>query len=276
MPWIACAWITLLVLMPTPQARGDLLIELEGVAFQAQRIMVKPPRVRLESGNGDYRLYDREMDAMVTVTAGDGVYYEEDIDALQRQRERFIRELRENRDAIEERLADAPRSERQQWSEMVARWDLDAEDGTGGGSASAGMIEALEPRDERARVGGFECAMYEVELTDRVDSMRACLAELDELGVSDADFETLHAMLGYLARLHDAVAAPGNRDMPTLPPGLIDELMERTGMMVLAAARWQDDTGTEWQIDDLWSAIIEPAQLSVDDEYRRVSPPYAR
>ncbi|MDZ7787379.1 MAG: hypothetical protein U5K73_04355 [Halofilum sp. (in: g-proteobacteria)] len=260
--------------IPT-DARADLMIELEPIDRQPTRLLVQPPRVRLEMADQRYRLYDAELDAMVSVFPEYGVFYEEDLAALERERAAFLKDLRQNREAIEERVARAPEGVRARWREMVAQWRLDeASDAPGSPRAE---IDSIDERNaEEARAGGFRCTVNRIELAGRDEQMRACLADPEDMGIDRSDLDTLAAMFDYLERQR-MVAGPVPDDAPGLPPGLIAELIERTGQMVLGAARWKgEDEGTGWVVTALWSARLEPSRFAVEDAYRHVQPPYGR
>jgi hypothetical protein len=265
--------------MATPNVgRADLLIELASEQFQAQRVLIRAPRARLEMADGTYRLFDREREAMVTVLPEHGVFYREDPRKLAQTHQRFVRRLRENEQQLSEDIdAAAPTAVQQQWQALRERWRLDV---TSSDLQRAPLaIVSLTDQADPARAGGFECRLVKAELEHYDHSVRACLVGAEAIGAGQRDLELLESLFWYLDRLRTATA-PAAQDDPGVTPGLIARLMDHSGELVLGAARWtrtdEQARGTRWQVDDVWSAFLEPGQFRVAEDHTMVKPPYAR
>jgi len=252
-------------------AHADLLIQLEDRHFGFERLEIRAPRIRVAqaSANTSYRVFDAEMDAMVTVMPQRGVFYEEEPAALARSAEAFARHLRSNRAKIENRMSEAPSPVRKRWRELKRLW---LDNNAAATARDRYAIDAIEALDEQARAAGFRCDMFRVTLTNSEDSVRVCLASVETIGAKPTELETLQSLLRYTERMrHAGLMHPGQ---PVVTPGLLAALIERTGRFVLGAARWRDELGQAWQVKDVWPTIYEDERFVVGEDLRSIPAPY--
>lgn len=255
-------------------AHADLLIELPATATQAQRILVQPPRVRLETDGVAYQLYDADMDAMVTVRPDYGVFYEEDPASLETAGRRFAATLNERRAGIERRLSGDSAEARSQWEDILEQWRAEAP-AEGAGAGAAERIASIAPdEDPESVVAGIQCRSMRVTLHGSDDRMLVCLAPAETLSATPEELRTLVSMFRYMERLRHAARARRS-DPLTIPPGLLAAVMDRTGMFVLGAARWNAGASRAWEVADLWPGRLDASQFAVPGHLREIAPPYA-
>ncbi|TQE98229.1 MAG: hypothetical protein FKY71_14945 [Spiribacter salinus] len=264
------ALFAVLLIKPIP-GHTDLMLELKAGQYEASRILIKPPRVRVEYVGRHYQLFDRDQDAMVTVLEDEGVFYREEPEALSRARNetlevaaRFMRWGTANLERMPKPVFGA-------WSDLAGHWGL--AEGDGLAPPAPPRVDAVDGLDETANAGGFECELHRVRLRTHADRIIACLAPRSTVGIAAADLAILGELFTYLERLRSAtMLAPTDR--LGLPPGLVAEVIDHTDKVVLALVNRDVGNDSLWEIDRLWSADLDDARFYLPDDVTQVVAPY--
>lgn len=263
--------LSLLLFKPVT-SHADLMIELNPGQQEASRVLVKPPRARIEFVGTHYRLFDADQDAMITIVEDAGVYYRESPEALTARRDEVLTTAGAFLDWLAAGLEQTPRTAIGAWDDLANLWGLAGTDALDGPRPI--RVEAVERLDEVAQAGGFECELYRVTLSAHRDRIRACLAARSEVGIAPADLVTLQALFAYLERLRIA-GTPTPAEPIGLPPGLVAELIAHTDKVVLAIVNDDMVTGGLWEVHRIWSADLDPSRFYRSGELQQVIAPYA-
>ncbi len=258
--------------LPPLASKGDLMIELNAGQHEASRILVKPPRARVDYVGRHYQIFDQERDALVTVLPDAGVLYRERPDVLADKRDGSLEAFGAFMDRLASNLARLPKLQFGSWDDLATLWGVVD---TGFAPPAPIRVESLESLDEVARAGGFECTLYRVHVRARSDRIIACLATKSEMGIAVADLETLRKLFAYLERLRMAAQLVPMEPLG-LPPGLMAELIAHTDQMVLALVNQEMDTNSIWEIHQLWSADLDESRFHLPRDPTQVVVPYAQ
>ena len=185
--------VAAMLLSPAIQADATLQMKDSRGADDAL-IQVKGNMVRMSTpGQADYMLYDKARDTVIHVNETQKEYMEIDRATI----ERFSASVSAMREQISPQIA----MMREQLKNMPPEQRAMIEQRMGG-MVNLGSMESQPVEDIRTvkrgskEVSGFDCDVYEV-LDGKQPVAEVCLATEADAGMSDADFETLSAMMAF-------------------------------------------------------------------------------
>ena len=176
-------------------------------------LMIREGKVRLEEREADgsmiYSLFDRELRTLTMIMDEERSYAELTVAALEAQadqvremQEGFLRQMREQMETM-------PPEQRAMMEQQMRQMGIDPAM-LSGHDTPVPDLSSLEtrPTGERRTVGGVTCQGMDVHLGGELTN-ELCVAQPGDVGLSDADFNTLRDLFEFMQSLSEVAMAMG-------------------------------------------------------------------
>jgi len=215
----------------------------------ANTMYIEPGHVAMRSGAEGHALtiFDAAKDRMLLVDRARHTYQVMDAQRVQK----LADQMQQMRKQLEQQLQKLPESQRAAMRKQM-------------GSMMPGAAKPPTVRIERGgsdRVNGFACTQAKVFL-DGQARHEVCVASLDALGLSKAEYQTLTGMFAFFGKMYGKVSAGAAQ----LGPRTTERLMQELGGLPVRSKDLQ--SGKSWQIRDVSHDAIPANTFQVPAGYR--------
>jgi uncharacterized membrane protein YgcG len=184
-------------------------------------VMIKDGMVRMVSSSPQgeqVSIYDNNRKTFTVLDDKEKTYMVMDRNTVQEQAQSFKQMQQQMMAQMQERLKEMPAEERQQMEEQMAKY------GFGTGAKKAPQPQFTTRKAGRTEtVNGMQCEVYE-SLQDGKPVGQACVASIQSLGLSQADYNTLKGMFAFTRDMAAQFAAAAGGPMPPNPMSTFDNV----------------------------------------------------
>lgn len=184
-------------------------------------VMIKDGMVRMVSSSPQgeqISIYDNKRKAFTVLDDKKKTYMVMDRNTVQKQAQRFKQMQQQMMTQMQDRLKEMPAEQRQEMEQQMAKH------GFGAGAKNAPQPQFSTHKTGRTEtVDSLQCEVYE-SLQDGKPVGQACVASIQALGLSQADYNTLQGMFAFTRDMAAQFASAAGGPMPPNPMSTFDNV----------------------------------------------------